>query len=460
MGLFGCEKDGADKDYAFLGGEIINPNTNFVVIYKSEAVLDTVKLDKNNRFIYKIDNLQAGLYTFRHGEEIQIVLLEPKDSIFFRLNTYDFDESLVFTGEGDKKNNYLINDFLQNEIEEKSIFRLCQLDPLSYEKKIDSLKEAKMLKLKNFQHKNVPSDLFNKIAQAGIDYSYYTSKEIYPFVHYGDHKQDILNSLPKDFYDYRKDVNYNDNFHKDYLNYNSFLKSTFNNMALKEHFNHSGSEEFSMKSLCYNLDRMAIVNKIVTNQSIKNNLLSHYAFNYLARSNDPDGNRAILKSFMEKSTDDKDKKMISTVVSALDKLKPGDDFPQVVLMDFNKNETKVNDLNKKPTVLYFWSHAFYDHFKESHYKAKELMVKYPEVSFVSINIDGETTESCMASMKKNRFSCQNEFKFKNPEESKQVLAIYPITKTIILDKDKKIVNSNANLFAVNFEEQLLGLINR
>ena len=68
---------------------------SYYVISKSDSVLDTVKLDDHNRFAYKINDLQPGFYTFRHGSEIQKVLLEPNDSIMFRLNTYDFDESLV-----------------------------------------------------------------------------------------------------------------------------------------------------------------------------------------------------------------------------------------------------------------------------------------------------------------------------------------------------------------------------
>ena len=146
--VFGCK---TEKDnYAYIGGEIINPSTNFVVISKSDSILESIKLDDNNRFLYKIDNLKSGIYTFRHGGEIQMVLLEPNDSIIFRLNTLDFDESLVFTGVGDKKNNYLINDFLQNEIEQKEVFKFCQLEPESFQHKVDSIKVEKNLKLKTF----------------------------------------------------------------------------------------------------------------------------------------------------------------------------------------------------------------------------------------------------------------------------------------------------------------------
>jgi len=35
-----------------------------------------------------------------------------------------------------------------------------------------------------------------------------------------------------------------------------------------------------------------------------------------------------------------------------------------------------------------------------------------------------------------------------------------MTKVIIIDKNHIIINSNANMFSNNFEEQLLGLISR
>ena len=115
--LISCKKDGNETalDYAYLGGEIINPNTKHIVLSKNKTIIDTVKLDGRNRFLYKVDKLNKGLYTIRHGGEFQLILLEPEDSLLFRLNTLDFDESLVYSGKGNKKNNYFINEFLKNE---------------------------------------------------------------------------------------------------------------------------------------------------------------------------------------------------------------------------------------------------------------------------------------------------------------------------------------------------------
>ena len=45
-----CKTDNVkESDYAYLGGEIINPNTDYVVIYNFKGTLDTVKLDRENR---------------------------------------------------------------------------------------------------------------------------------------------------------------------------------------------------------------------------------------------------------------------------------------------------------------------------------------------------------------------------------------------------------------------------
>jgi len=64
------------------------------------------------------------------------------------------------------------------------------------------------------------------------------------------------------------------------------------------------------------------------------------------------------------------------------------------------------------------------------------------------------------SMKKNRYTFQNELKFKHPKEAKLELALYPLNKTMLLDKENKIISSNSNLFSSNFEEQILGVISR
>ncbi len=460
--LISCKKDATETaiDYAYLGGEIINPNTNFIVLSKNETIIDTVKLDGRNRFSYKIDDLNEGLYTFRHGGEYQLILLEPEDSLLFRLNTLDFDESLVYSGKGDQKNNYFINEYLENEQEEKYIVELCQLDGITFKKHVDSLRAYKVNALVNFTNKYNPSSLFLKIAKINIDYSYYSSNEVYPFWHYGKNKTAILKSLPEGFYDYRKAINYNDEFLSNHHFYKKFLRNNLSNLSLKTHDVHDKNACFDRKSLCYNLDRLKLIDSLITNPKVKDELLYHFAMGYLSKSKNEENNNSLLKSYLNKSKDEKGKKMMARYTNSVNRLKEGVKLPGINLVSYNDDVLKINTLIDSPTVLSFWSHTYYEHFKESHYKLKELKVKYPEVKFISINIDDYGLKKSKKLLEVHGFNNTNEFKFKNPEAALEIFAVYPMTKTILIDKNHKITNSNTNIFSIHFEEQLLGLINR
>jgi len=47
--LFGCKKDDASCGSVTFGGEIINPNSDFVIIFDdNDKAIDTLYLDENN----------------------------------------------------------------------------------------------------------------------------------------------------------------------------------------------------------------------------------------------------------------------------------------------------------------------------------------------------------------------------------------------------------------------------
>ena len=55
--LASCNNRKNTCDYAYFGGEIINPNNNYLLFYDdTETTIDTIFLDKNNRFSYKVQN--------------------------------------------------------------------------------------------------------------------------------------------------------------------------------------------------------------------------------------------------------------------------------------------------------------------------------------------------------------------------------------------------------------------
>ncbi len=456
--FIGCGKDSCQ--YAVLGGEVINKNTDYVVLFNSDKIIDTVKLDGYNRFLYKIEDLNPGFYTFKHGGETQMVLLEPGDSLMFRLNTFEFDESLVYTGKGAKKNNYLINDFLKGEKEEKQVFRFCQMDPTDFDKLLDSIRIIKTSKLKAYQEKHNTSELFNKIAQANIDHGYYASKEIYPFVHYGRNKKKILDALPDDFYDYRTKVNYNDAFFKDYYNYRSFLKRSFNNIGLQVHLEHAKTPYQIWTNGCYNLCKMAVVDSLVTNPKIKDWLLYQYTMGFLSKNKNPKEAEKIMQFFLDKSKNEEKKDIILSFKESISKLKPGVTFPEIQLRNVGNELVNVKTITEKPTVVYFWSHLLKRHFNDSHELVMDLRKKYPEIEFISINIDDYSKDRWINTVMNNDLLKRSEYIFEQPEQSYKELAIHPITKVYLLDQKNRIVNASTNMFSNKFEEELLGLISK
>ncbi len=459
--FMGCKKDFVDSNkHAFVGGEIINPKSDFVVISSGERVIDTVKLDNNNRFLYKMNELVAGLYTFTHSPENQIVLLESGDSLHFRLNTMEFDESLVFTGNGAKKNNYLINLFLENERERESMLKFSQLPPSDFRNKVDSITNAKHERLKIFERKNSTSEVFNEIADANIHYYNYARKELYPFAYYGNNELINLKSLPSDFYDFRKEVDYNNENLRNYFPYYRFLEYHFNNIALSKHFKHSRDSVFKRNSLDYNLDRLNIIDSLVQSDSIKNSHMRHTAWVFLNSNNNAEEISQFVEVYLEKSTNERHKKYFANMAQGVMKLSPGTKIPDVTIIDHQGNEASISSVIKKPTVIYFWAYDMRDHFKSTHKKAHKLKKNYPELDFMAISADDMSSEKWMTTLKQYKFPIENEYRFASPQNAKEQLVISRLNKVILVDKDGIIVHANANMSKRQFEEQLLGLLNQ
>ena len=99
-------------------------------------------------FLLNLIQIEDGLYHFNHEPELQYVYLEKSDSVQLRLNTVDFDESLVFSGTNEGVNNFLLELFLAQEDEEEEMYRkYYDLEPLDFMKQVSSLKKEKLVEL-------------------------------------------------------------------------------------------------------------------------------------------------------------------------------------------------------------------------------------------------------------------------------------------------------------------------
>lgn len=445
--FMGCENsNSSQEDYAYFGGEIINPSNNYITFNNTIGSKDTVYLDKNNRFVYKVNRLKPGLHVFTHGGEYQTILLEPKDSLMFRLNTNDFDESLVYTGTGSKKNNYLIKSFLNDETDNKKFMNISHLEPEEFQEHMNKLRAKKLAYLDEFLANKPCSKLFENIVKSTIDYNYYAYHEMYPFGYFGNNKLIHFKDLPDGFYDFRKNVNLNDESLSEIYAYNRFLFWHFNNIALKQYYKDGSHQTFDRMAVDYNLEKLELIDSTITSEKIKNYLLKHTIRDFVLNTDDIEDINTALDVYLKKSTDSKDKEYLKKLVESAEKLRPGNVLPDANLVDFEGNSSTLSSIIKKPTVIYCWSTNYKMHSRNSHYKINELKLKYPNVNFISINFNDNDLHYWKKTVRSLNYASKNEYKFFNPSEAMENYVITFNHKVFVVDDKMKIINSNIGLF--------------
>ncbi|WP_456442262.1 peroxiredoxin family protein [Psychroserpens sp.] len=441
-------------DFAFFGGVIINPNNNYITLSNTLGGKDTLYLDKNNRFLHKIDNLKPGLYSFTHGGEYQTIFLEPNDSLLFRLNTNDFDESLVYTGLGSKKNNYLIRTFLNDEIENKEFMNTSHLEPEVFVKHMDKLRKQKLTHFEEFSSNKPTSELFKGIVKSSIDYNHYAYHEMFPFGYYGNNKLIHFKDLPEGFYEYRNEIDLNNESLSKLYVYNRFLFWHFNNIALKQYYNDGNHEAFDRMALDYNIEKLRLIDSTITSENIKNYLLKHTTRDFVLNTDDRDTTNKMIDYYLKKSTNPEDKIYLKELVEAAYKLKHGNILPNSNVIDYNGNSVELSSLIDSTTVIYCWSTNFKMHSRNSHYKMKQLMAKFPDVNFIAINFNDNDLHYWKKTLRSLNFPVKNEYMFSNSSEAIEKYVITFSHKIFVVDEQMEIINSNIGLFSENMNECL------
>jgi len=452
--LCSCQSTHRENKAVFVGGDIINPSNNYVVLYDTQNNIDTLYLNANNRFFHHFTTFKPGIHSFVHGGKHQTILLEANDSIMMHINTHDFDESIVYNGIGAKKNNFLINLLLKLEKESSEINVYYKKSPFDYHFTIESLIEKNTKELQLFLKENPNSELFEKIAQASINYNYFTKKELYPFHHYGKNNLSEFKKLPAIFYEFRENIVYNDIDLKDFYPYYNFLFPHINNLALDQLTRSNADFTLEHNSLDYTMRKLELINSLVTNTMIKNNLLKYTTRNFISNSKSIDQSYILYQSFLEKSTIEKDKTYIKNLFKHAQGLQSGYPLPAIEVVN-HKNETlNINSIFDKTTVIYFWDNASRYHFENSHIKIKTLQSKFPTIDFIAININSMHTNVWRNMIFGNQFNINNEYRFSDPSYAKKRLAINYIKKVLIVDREGLILNVTADLFDPTFNKTL------
>ncbi len=446
--LASCNTVEKGSPSVFFAGEIVNPTSKYVVLHKGEKVIDSALLNANNRFSFSLDSIPMGLYNFKHAPEHQYVYIEPGDSLMIRLNTVDFDESLVFTGKGEEINNFLLDIFLSNEKEEQLVRKKYNaLEPADFIEKINSLQEKKITSLNTLKNEGTLSQNAYNIAEASINYTYYRYKERYPFDHRKYTKQSKLTELPNNFYDYRKNISFNNN-QLNYLRpYYNFMRSHFGNLSYTTCSHKCKIENNEIKNkFHFSKHKLHLIDSIVVEKELKDNLFRNVAFDYLLRTNDIEkNNEAFIEEFHKLSGSNRHIKEIDDLYIGIKNIQPNNNIPNIVVKNTNGDNTTLQEIGKdKKVVFYFWSETNKNHYNNIFKRVAKLKASKPNYKFVGINFK-TNTDSWKAIIESNQLDTKNQYTTDDFEELTKSLIIYPLNKCIITE-DSKIVNAFANIY--------------
>lgn len=446
-----CNKAYKSDNYtAYFGGEVSNPNNPYILFCKDSEVIDSARIDEHNRFFFKFDSLAPGMYTFKNEPEYQYVYFDKNDSIMVRLNAKDFDNSIIFCGRGDQKNNFLIELYTKNESDRDHLFDAFDYPIAKFDTYIDSSYKAKSKFYENKKAVIQWSEGFDKYAKAALNFHHYSKKETYPIAHMMRTGKDIIEQLPANYYDFRKQIDFNDAQLSNFTPFVNYLSQMLNNVSTIHYHNHYTPVDLALRT---NINKLNFADSLIHNKTVKNIILNNIAFTYLLEDQNMVNNKIFLDTYYKYATDKSKKNEIVKIGNAIQQLKVGNNLPKVELVDAQNKLLSSNDLERKKTVIFFWTDNLTSHLQAAHKKIAALKAKHPDYVFVGINLDKDQ-DIWKSKLSHFSHSGVTEYRCTNFEDLRAKWAIMKVHRTIILHEDGSIKNAFTNLFDLNFEKEL------
>ena len=435
-----------EKEYSksiFFGGQIINPSSRTVTLYQGNNPVEIFKLDRKLRFQKTYDSLYNGIYKLEHLPEYQSLLLEKGDSLWVRINAATFNESIVYSGSGASKNNFLMELLLRQEKENDYLSSKYSRNRKNFSQLLDSMLLEKKNLWIDMDSLNKLSPIAQKVTQAAYIYPYATIRERYALLR-GSQWTAEEDSI---YFDFRKYLNYGDNdlaFFDPYVNY---VLNYINQMALEP-----GSSYFKIKQTTdFNMKRLEVLDENIEGSLLRNNLARAIAFEEILNFENHGQHESFLKFY---STINNSPLYLSEVLdlhSDISSLEPKNLLPKILLQNSKRDTISSASLAKdKTTVIYFWSQTQMNHYRNSLERVNRFQKKYPSIRFVGICIQPfnsmvDEIQNIMEVDKKNQFALVDF------ETARKAWVLTLLNKSIIIDSKGKILEGFGNFSDTNFE---------
>lgn len=453
LSLTGCGDETEDSNSVYIGGQINNPETDYVIISKENETIDTLYLDGKNQFGKDYSNLKKGIYTFNHPPESQILYMEPGDSIIIYLNTLAFDESLNFSGEGADKSNFLLDMFLKNQQNNDLILTYYKIEPSQFARITDSIRSSRKEKLDRLISSGEYSEDFLKIAKASIDYEYYDLRERYSFL-IRKYRKNFADKIPEDFNDYRENIDFNNRELQDYYVYTNLIDDYLRSKAIEDCTSKSNID----KKDCYNINsfenierRIILIDSLSEIESLKNEFIDRLSAQAIVNAENEERINDILKLLEDlgHSHLNEAKKLADIQKSYLN----GNSIANLWASNAKGVERSYGEILNRPTITYAWSLYAPAHHRWQHKIIKDLKNKYPQIDFLGINVDKDEREEWLRTLETFGYDKDTEYQIARRNPDKETYKRY-LNKVFLVNKDGTIYKGDVQFGSPEFEEEI------
>lgn len=446
---YSCEFNQYNRSGIFFGGQIVNPSSREVTLYQGNKVVETLKLDKTIRFQKKFDSIVSGIYKLEHFPEFQTVLLEEKDSLWVRINAIAFDESIVFSGIGASKNNFLMELILKQKSESEYLSSKYASNSKIFNSILDSLlTEKKQLWLK-MDSVNTLSPIAQKVTQAAYIYHYANIRERYALL------RGMQWTLQEDslFFGFRKFLNYSDNdlaFFDPYINY---ILNFISQKSLKPSIPY-----FKQKQTTdFNIERLKVLDQKIKGTLLRNNLARAIAFQEILTFENHLQHNRFLQYYATVNSSPVYLTEILALHSSINNMETNKPLPNIALQAVSReNVSSDSILNNKVTVIYFWSQTQMNHYKNTLEQVKYFQNKHPNIRFIGVCIQpfNSMVDQVQKMMETNP---EDQFSIIDFEKASEAWVLTLLNKAIILNFNGKIIDGFGNFSDLAFEKKLTEL---
>ncbi|MCH1539312.1 MAG: hypothetical protein L7S43_04985 [Flavobacteriaceae bacterium] len=443
--VYACSSEWVPEG-AFLGGQIINPSSKTVSIYKNNKLLDSIVLGANNRFERRYDSLDYGIFKFEHLPESQTLLIEKGDSIWFRTNTTDFNSSLVFSGRGSAKNNFLMEIYLSLQKESSFLASKYSNKSSDFGEIIDSLLQEKRENWIKFDSINQLSPEAKIISQASYVYPYANRKERYALIR----GRNITLEQDSLYFNFRKYLNFGEENLAYFEPYITYMLNFLNQEASVDGENFIQAKQTTE----FNIRRLALIDQLIPTENLRNNLARTVAYEELINFKNFKQHDQFLKYYVTVNSSSEYELEIISLQASLMKMQVNQPLPEIMLEDTEfQNASSVALLKGQKTVLYFWSQTQMNHYKRTQERVKQYKNEFPEFRFVGICIQSYN-KLVRDYQKVMEINPKNQFAFVDFENARKKWVLTLLNKGIVIDEKGIILEGFGNFYSPNFKEIL------